>query len=166
MNVMDKTSIPSDAGSADPAFPNRELIIQLVHTFYADVRSDRVLGPTFDTVIEDRWGPHLARMVEFWSTVMLGTRSFKGNVFGKHMAVSGVTPEHFTRWLTYWFLRTSELCRPGAAAVLQKAALGIAKMLHRGYFGATVDFDEIVLEARKAARVQVKTTLPMSAIHS
>ena len=52
---------------------------------------------------------------------MLGTRSFKGNVFGKHMAVAGVTPEHFTRWLTYWFLRTSELCRPRAAAVLQKA---------------------------------------------
>ena len=166
MNVMDKTSTSSDAGLADPAFPDRELIIRLVHTFYADVRSDRVLGPTFDAVIENRWGPHLARMVEFWSTVMLGTRSFKGNVFGKHMAISGVTPEHFIRWLTYWFLRTSELCRPGAAAVLQKAALGIAKMLHRGYFGVAADFDEVVLEARKAARVRAKEALSMSAIHS
>ena len=166
MNVMDKTSTPSAAGSADPVFPSRELIIELVHTFYADVRSDRVLGPTFDAVIEDRWGPHLARMVEFWSTVMLGTRSFKGNVFGKHMAVSGVTPEHFTRWLTYWFLRTSELCRPRAAAVLQKAALGIAKMLHRGYFGATANFEEAVLEARKAARVRVRTIPSISPVHS
>ncbi|MDR3451852.1 MAG: group III truncated hemoglobin [Rhodoferax sp.] len=162
---MDKASTPSDAVPAGPVIPNRELIIQLVHTFYADVRSDKVLGPTFDAVIEDRWSPHLARMVEFWSTVMLGTRSFKGNVFGKHMAIAGVTPEHFTRWLTYWFLRTSELCRPGAAAVLQKAALGIAKMLYRGYFGAAADFEEIVFEARKAARVRVNAASPISEIH-
>jgi regulator of cell morphogenesis and NO signaling len=45
---------------------------------------------------------HLERMVEFWSTVALGTRSFKGDVFGKHMAVDGVAPRHFAVWLRLW----------------------------------------------------------------
>jgi hemoglobin len=137
---------------AEPASPGRTLISQLVHTFYADVRADPILGPTFDAVIGDRWGPHLARMVEFWCTVMLETRSFKGNVFAKHMAVPGVTPGHFKRWLAYWFSRTAEFFSPAAAVVLQRAALGIAKMLYRGYFGAGADFEAIVSEARVLAR--------------
>jgi hemoglobin len=148
------------AGAIEPASPGRALIIQLVHTFYADVRSDRILGPTFDAVIEDRWEPHLARMVEFWCAVMLETRSFKGNVFAKHMAVPGVTPGHFSRWLAYWFSRTNEFFLPAAAVVLQRAALGIAKMLYRGYFGAGADFAAIVSETREAARAGKPAALP------
>src|SRR6185312_11808121 len=78
MHVMNEAIAQSGgAGAIEPASPGRALIIQLVHTFYADVRSDRILGPTFDAVIEDRWEPHLARMVEFWCTVMLETRSLR-----------------------------------------------------------------------------------------
>ncbi|MEO6972514.1 MAG: group III truncated hemoglobin [Rhodoferax sp.] len=159
---MDKTSPFDDVGTAGSVASGRGLIVELVHTFYADVRSDRILGPTFDVVIGDRWGPHLARMVEFWCTVMLETRSFKGNVLAKHMAVSGVTPEHFARWLAYWFSRTSEFFTPAAAVVLQRAALGIAKMLYRGYFGAAADFEGIVSEAREMARVRKLAALPAS----
>lgn len=148
------------AGAIEPAGPGRALIIRLVHTFYADVRVDPILGPTFDAVIGDRWGPHLARMVEFWCTVMLETRSFKGNVFAKHMAVPGVTPGHFGRWLAYWFSRTNEFFSPAAAVVLQRAALGIAKMLYRGYFGPAADFGAIVSEARALARAGNPSALP------
>ena len=73
--------------------PTREGLTDLVHGFYADVRADAQLGPLFDRAIGAHWDTHLERMVEFWSTVALGTRSFKGDVFGKHMAVDGVAPE-------------------------------------------------------------------------
>ena len=159
---MDRVSPFTDGGPAGSAVSGRALIVELVHTFYADVRSDQILGPTFDAVIGDRWDPHLARMIEFWCTVMLETRSFKGNVFAKHMAVPGVTPEHFIRWLAYWFSRTSEFFAPAAAAVLQRAALGIAKMLYRGYFGAATDFYGIVSKAREVARAGKPAALPMS----
>mgnify|MGYP001557061758 CR=1 FL=1 len=158
---MDEAIAQSDrAGAIEPVSAGRALIIQLVHAFYADVRADPILGPTFDAVIRDRWGPHLARMVEFWCTVMLETRSFKGNVFARHMAVPGVTPRHFSRWLAYWFSRTNEFFLPAAAVVLQRAALGIAKMLYRGYFGAGAHFEAIVSEAREAARVGKPRALP------
>ncbi|BCN40172.1 hypothetical protein ALDI51_34910 [Alicycliphilus denitrificans] len=51
-----------------------ESIAALVHGFYADVRADGQLGPLFDHAIGAHWDAHLARMVDFWSTVMLGAR--------------------------------------------------------------------------------------------
>ena len=45
----------------------------LVHGFYAKVRQDAELGPIFDRVIGDDWDNHLAKMCDFWSSVMLTT---------------------------------------------------------------------------------------------
>lgn len=59
----------------------QESIATLVYAFYDSVRADPELGPVFNAAIDD-WEPHLARMVEFWSTTMLGTKSFQGNVYG------------------------------------------------------------------------------------
>lgn len=113
----------------------REGLTDLVHGFYADVRADARLGPLFDRAIGDHWDAHLARMVEFWSTVTLGTRSFKGDVFGKHMAVDGVQPEHFDIWLRLWSQHTERVFAPEVARELQNLAGGVARNLFRGYFG-------------------------------
>ena len=85
--------------TSQPRQPTRESLTELVHGFYADVRADPLLGPVFEEALRERWEPHLARMVEFWSTVALGSKSFKGNVFAKHMALQGVTPAHFAAWV-------------------------------------------------------------------
>ena len=110
-------------------------ITALVHGFYADVRADEQLGPLFDRAIAPHWDAHLARMVDFWSTVALGARSFKGDVFGKHMAVDGVEPGHFEIWLRLWTQHTNALFEPEVARELQAVAHGIARNLFRGYFG-------------------------------
>ena len=115
--------------------PDAASIHRLVHTFYADVRADAQLGPLFDGVIADHWQPHLARMVDFWSTVILGTRSFRGDVFRKHMAIDGVQPGHFAIWLRLWNQTTAAIFVPEVAQELQTVAHGIARNLHRGYFG-------------------------------
>lgn len=127
-------------------------ITQLVTRFYYDVRADALLGPTFENVLGTRWTSHLPRMVEFWSTVMLGSRSFSGNVFAKHMAVPGVTAGHFERWLHLWTLHTQALFDASQARRLQKVASDIARNLYRGYFGNVAGFDTIALETRHGSR--------------
>jgi hemoglobin len=117
-----------------------ETITQLVYGFYADVRKDPLLGPVFEKALGDRWDAHLQRLVDFWSTVALGARSFRGDVFGKHMALEGVTPAHFAAWVELWQHHTHRLFAPDTARELQVAAHGIARNLFRGYFGSAPQF--------------------------
>lgn len=117
---------------------DRASITSLVHQFYDEVRADPVLGPVFDGAIGERWDPHLERMVEFWSTVMLGTRAFQGNVFGKHMALQGIEPDHFLRWLTMFEATAARLFEPAVADEFITVARRIAASLQYGYFGKVV----------------------------
>jgi hemoglobin len=117
---------------------DRDAIATLVHIFYDDVRADPVLGPVFVKAIGDHWDAHLARMVEFWSTVMLGSRDFQGNVFGKHMALSGIEPDHFRRWLALFQDTATRLFASGVANEFLLVAGRIAASLQYGYFGKVV----------------------------
>lgn len=114
---------------------NRTVIAQLVHEFYDDVRRDPQLQMVFDAAIGENWEPHLARMVEFWSTVMLATHEFRGNVFGTHMALDGVVPAHFTRWLTLFEATARRLFTPPLADEFMLVARRIAASLQLGFFG-------------------------------
>ena len=114
---------------------DRAGIEALVHDFYGDVRRDELLAPIFEAVIGEDWSVHLDRLVEFWSSVMLGTRSFRGNVYGKHMALDGVCPEHFLRWITLWHRHTNRLFSAEVAEEFQRTAHGIARNLSHGFFG-------------------------------
>jgi len=114
---------------------NPESIATLVHEFYVCVRADAELGPVFDAAIGVNWDPHLARMVDFWSTVMLGSRNFQGNVFGKHMLLNGVTADHFQRWLQMFVATTNRLFSPADAEEFQVVARRIAASLQLGFFG-------------------------------
>jgi hemoglobin len=118
----------------------QERLATLVHAFYADVRADPLLGPVFEQALADRWEPHLERMVAFWSTVALGSKSFTGNVFGKHMALADVTPAHFAAWVRLWGEHTERLFHAKDARELQITAHGIARNLFQGYFGTRPTF--------------------------
>lgn len=130
------------AGDTQPAIDEAR-ITRLVHDFYGDVRADPLLAPVFDGAIGEHWPRHLARMVDFWSTVALGTRGFQGNVFGKHMALQGVTPAHFDAWIALWTRHTERLFAPNVAGELQTVARGIARNLFRGYFGQFPAFSAV-----------------------
>lgn len=109
----------------------RDLVVQ----FYAKVREDELLGPVFYQALGEDWGPHLDRLTEFWSTLVLGTRGFKGNVYGTHMALSDIQPEHFERWLAMFEQTAGELFEVVAAARFIKMAHQIAASLQIGFFG-------------------------------
>nr|WP_229495982.1 group III truncated hemoglobin [Massilia polaris] len=107
----------------------------MVHEFYADVRGDPQLQLIFEAAIGDNWEPHLDRMVEFWSTVMLATHEFRGNVFGTHMELDGVVPEHFKRWLALFESTARRLFVPDLADEFLLVARRIAASLQYGFFG-------------------------------
>ena len=114
---------------------NRTVIAQLVHEFYDGVRDDPELQVIFEAAIGDDWEPHLARMVEFWSTVMLATHEFRGNVFGTHMELDGVVPDHFKRWLALFETTARRLFVPVLADEFLLVARRIAASLQYGFFG-------------------------------
>jgi hemoglobin len=114
---------------------NRASIATLVNDFYADIRRDSVLQPVFDGAIGDNWESHLARMVDFWCSVMLSSAEFKGNVYGKHMQLQGIELEHFRRWLGLFESHVRRLFAPETAEGFLAAARRIAASLQYGYFG-------------------------------
>ncbi|GGC57471.1 group III truncated hemoglobin [Undibacterium terreum] len=117
---------------------NRNSVAMLVHQFYDTVREDPDLQPVFEKAIGGNWGPHLERMVDFWSTVMLGTRDFQGNVYGKHMLFGGVEPEHFRRWLQLFEAAAYRLFEKEIADEFSVVAHRIANSLQFGFFGKVV----------------------------
>lgn len=71
----------------------------LVLTFYERVREDTDLSPIFDRRLHGRWEPHLERMCDFWSSVLLATGRFVGNPVDVHARLTDLGPEHFDRWV-------------------------------------------------------------------
>lgn len=74
---------------------NRQDIQTLVNNFYEKVQADELLAPVFSHV---NWPHHLPIMYDFWSSMLLGDQSYRGNPFQKHLPLP-IRPRHFERWL-------------------------------------------------------------------
>ncbi|MBL8882821.1 MAG: group III truncated hemoglobin [Hyphomicrobium sp.] len=109
-----------------------ELMIRdLVHTFYANVRHDAVLGPIFEAEIED-WPAHLETMCTFWSSVTLMSGRYKGQPMLAHARIPGISRSHFARWLVLFRDTASETCPADAADLFIDRAERIAQSLQLG----------------------------------
>ena len=113
----------------------KDNVKQLVDQFYGRVREDDLLGPVFLKALGDDWGAHLERLAEFWSTIVLGTRSFQGNVYGTHMQLNGIEPAHFQRWLALFGETAHGLFEPEQADQFMVMARRVASSLQIGFFG-------------------------------
>ena len=110
------------------------MIALLVDAFYDRVRADRLLGPVFADRISD-WGPHLAQMRLFWSSVALMSGVYHGRPMPKHLPLP-VDARHFDRWLELFEATAAEVCPPAAAAHFIERARRIAESLELGIAGA------------------------------
>jgi hemoglobin len=118
----------------EPAVTENQ-IVALVDAFYAKVQQDAVLAPVFDRAIApDSWPVHLAKMYDFWSSVMLTTRRYKGNPMGVHMRVAGLEAPMFARWLALFHATAEELFPPALAANFREKSERIAESLQLGLF--------------------------------
>ncbi|WP_323764107.1 group III truncated hemoglobin [Marinovum sp.] len=106
---------------------DENMLADLVHRFYAKVRLDPVLGPVFAERIID-WGPHLDRMVAFWSSVALMTGRYHGAPVPAHRTLP-VDATHFDRWITLFGETAQEVCTPAGAAHVMERAQRIARSL-------------------------------------
>ena len=110
------------ATPARDARPTEIQIRRFVDAFYEEVRLDPELGPIFDGRIAGHWDEHLARMVDFWSSILLASGRYEGNPREKHAAVPGIRSEHFDRWLALFeVVLFRELEEPIARDVLARA---------------------------------------------
>lgn len=107
-------------------------VTAMVRAFYADVRRDAVLGPIFNEHV-DNWDHHLAKLVDFWSSVLRGTGRFTGAPMPKHAALPGLTPDLFQRWLALFRETTATLPNRAMGAQARLLAQRIARSLWYGY---------------------------------
>jgi hemoglobin len=118
----------------EPAVTENQ-IVALVDAFYTKVRRDEVLAPVFERAIApDSWPVHLAKMYDFWSSVMLTTGRYKGNPLGVHMRVAGLEAGMFARWLALFRATAEELFAPELAARFRAKSERIAESLQLGLF--------------------------------
>lgn len=117
------------AASTPHALPDgidRTLIARVVARFYERVRRDAVLGPIFNPRIED-WPEHEAKITRFWSSVLLMSGEYHGRPMQVHLAIPGLTPADFDRWLALFDQSLSEICMPDQSQVFRARAARIAE---------------------------------------
>ncbi|MFT0547246.1 group III truncated hemoglobin [Allopusillimonas ginsengisoli] len=107
-------------------------ISTLVYTFYDKVRADPLIGPVFNNAIHD-WDTHLAIMVRFWSSVLIGSGTYSGAPMPKHVALPGLDADMFVRWLQLFHDITETLPNRLFAERAEEAAHRIARSLWFGY---------------------------------
>ena len=113
-----------------PATFDEMQISQLVDRFYSRARKDDLLGPIFSAAVGDNWDLHLTKMKDFWSSIMLASRKYKGNPMPAHVLLPRLAPLHFERWLALWRDTAAEVCSgPSAAIYVQKAEFMAERLL-------------------------------------
>ncbi|WP_428409144.1 group III truncated hemoglobin [Hyphococcus sp.] len=115
---------------------DEEYISTLVDTFYERVRAHPLLGPVFEEKIGDDWGPHLARMKDFWASVALNAGRYSGKPVPKHKALTDVHPWHFDIWLGLFRSTLADTApSPEAAVYFMERAVRIAESLKLAMYG-------------------------------
>lgn len=117
--------------------PTEEAIRRLVNRFYALVRRDAVLGPVFARALgedAEAWEAHLARLSDFWSSVMRHSGRYHGDPFSTHLRLPELEPAMFDRWLALFGEACDELFEPELAAAFGERAHRIARSLRMGLF--------------------------------
>lgn len=100
----------------------------LVNNFYRKVEKDELLSPIFNKVIKD-WQPHLNKMYDFWSSVMLQTKKYKGNPVVQHQNLMPFNKGLFDRWLSLFAQTSMELFEEDQALLFIVKSENIARSL-------------------------------------
>ena len=106
-----------------------------VRRFYDAARADDLLGPVFNHWIKD-WDAHLARMDDFWSDALLGTRRYESAPFPPHLKLK-MTQEHFDRWNKLWSAAVEATLRESIASKAKAIGDHMAHCWGRAYLAMT-----------------------------
>jgi len=108
----------------------------LLIAFYEKVRKDDLIGPIFTDMIgttDEDWAPHMDRVVAFWSSVLLNTKSYGGGFMIKHAAIPNLEMEHFKRWMEIFMPAVSEHFEVSQSIEITIKAQTLLRNLHQQY---------------------------------
>ena len=120
-----------------PASAAEDNIRRLLNVFYGRVRRDALLGPVFAGALGTsgaEWARHLARLTDFWSSVMLRSGRYHGDPFSTHLRLPDLEPAMFDRWLTLFDESCADVLAPDVADAFGDRARRIARSLRMGLF--------------------------------
>jgi hemoglobin len=115
-----------------PDIQTRKDIEQLVNSFYTKVRDDETIGHIFNDIAKVDWSHHLPKMYDFFETVILRQKGFKGNPMETHFSLNKKFPlqsEHFNRWKELFFTTVDELFEGTTAQEAKQKATSIADLM-------------------------------------
>jgi hemoglobin len=124
-----------EQNAPDPAVEGS--IRRLMDLFYGRVRRDALLGPVFARALgasDAEWTRHLARLTDFWSSVMLRSGRYHGDPFSAHLALPDLEPAMFDQWLTLFGETCADVLAPDVADAFRDRANRIARSLRMGLF--------------------------------
>lgn len=84
----------------------------LVKHFYDKALADEVIAYIFKDHMESELEEHIPVISDFWSSVLLGTQKYKGNVMLAHISLNNkvdLKEAHFDQWLKLWMESCNEL---------------------------------------------------------
>jgi hemoglobin len=106
-----------------------EDIYELIYTFYGKVRKDDLLSPIFmSKIADDEWDIHLSKMIRFWSSMLLYTRTYSGDPMSKHFNLP-IGEAHFLQWLKLFHMTIDELFTGKIAEDAKLRANGIGRIM-------------------------------------
>lgn len=113
----------------------RDEISILVDTFYDRVWCHPKIGPIFSSRLDADRETHLARMKQFWASVLLRTGEYHGRPVPKHKAITEAESVDFAHWLEIFRATAFELLEPETARRVTEKAEQIAQSLWLAMFG-------------------------------
>ena len=128
---MDGMNSPSTPHTQGRAITEQE-IERLVHTFYARVRLDPLLGPIFESQVHD-WDAHLQTLVQFWCWQVLKKPGYAGSPMAQHARLPNLSWAHFEGWLKLFRQTLVDLELPALHSVLDEMAQHMAQRLWAHY---------------------------------
>jgi len=99
------------------------MIDELMTRFYDTALRDAVLGPMFARIPD--WDGHLAKVKDFWSSVILTSGRYQGQLMQVHLPLR-LLKDHYLRWLELFESTAQAVCPPAAAAHFIEVARRIA----------------------------------------
>jgi len=111
---------------------DRANVEKMVHTFYALIVQDDLVGPYFTRALgsdlkNDKWYEHYRTLEKFWLMLMNGEPGYTGDPFGPHAFLGELSPETFDRWLKRFDEHIRTLYIPEIADKFYKKAEILAK---------------------------------------
>lgn len=129
--MSDKLRTVSNFNNSSSLGITEDMIRIMVHSFYAQVQKDPLIGPIFAEKITN-WDKHLELLCDFWASIALGVGRYKGQPLMKHVGLPNLQEEHFARWLELFKENANKTCSKEAAGFFIDRANKIADSLMRG----------------------------------